>query len=40
MEGNYGSSGSGAMIPMKRCEALQYDDSSLPRGTDADASES
>ena len=39
MEGNYGSSGSGASIPIKRCEALQYDDSSVPRGTEADASD-
>ena len=39
MSGIYGSSGSGALIPIKRCEALQHDDSMVPRGIDADASD-
>ena len=39
MSGIYGSSGSGALIPIKRCEVLQNDDSTVPRRTAADASD-
>ena len=37
--GIYSSSGSGALIPIQRCEALQGDDSSVPRSTAQDASD-
>ena len=39
MAGIYGSSGSGALIPIKKCEALQLDETTVLRGTAADASE-
>ena len=38
MAGIYGSSGSGALIPIERCEALQ-NDSTVPRSTAAGASD-